>query len=336
MVKRIIFLILILLVFWFAGYGKKVAELPELMKPGIMAVDDTQLFVTQDASVFIYSLKDFKLVKKFGRAGQGPQEFQIVPQVPLVIDVSTDQIIVISIGRVSYFSKQGEFIKEVKMKSLAFFLQPFGDKFLGMTEVAADGVRYKVVNIYDSNINKIKEIYRDKKEFQGPGRGTKVLEKPFVYQAYGDKILLPGKDAATVNLYDKEMNKLFFIRLEQKKRKVDRDFKDAVIQQLKTSPATKPYFEMIKPIIFPDYFPAIRAFFVEDDTVYVMTWKMENSVNEFFTYDMSGQFKKRLMIPIRYESKLKPYPITINKGKLYQIVENEEEEMWEFHMSVIN
>jgi hypothetical protein len=92
---------------------------------------------------------------------------------------------------------------------------------------------------------------------------------------------------------------------------------------------------VLKPITFPDYFPAIADFFVNDDTIYVMTWKIENSINEFFTYDMSGKFKKRLMIPIQYETGLKSYPITFNKGKLYQIVENEEEEVWEFHMSKI-
>jgi uncharacterized protein YlbG (UPF0298 family) len=70
--------------------------------------------VTQEATVFIYSLKDFKLVKKFGKAGEGPREFRILPQLPLNIDARTDQIIVNSFGKVSYFTKQGEFIKEVK------------------------------------------------------------------------------------------------------------------------------------------------------------------------------------------------------------------------------
>ncbi|MGD2086851.1 MAG: hypothetical protein PVH61_11780 [Candidatus Aminicenantes bacterium] len=336
MIKPIIILILNLVVFCFPGFAEKVAVLPELMKPKVMAVDDTQLYVTQEASVFIYSLKDFKLVKKFGRAGQGPQEFHIVPSINLHIDVQTDQIIVVSIRKVSYFTKQGEFIKEVKMKSMAFYLQPMGDRFIGITEIAEDGVVYNTVNIYDLEINKLKEIYRVKKSFQRPGSGLKVLEKALTYQAYEDKILLPGKDDATVDVFDTEMKKLFSIHLDQKKRKVDQKFKDAVINLFKTNPTTKNYFEMLKPITFPDYFPTIRAFFVDDGTIYVMTWKMENNVNEFFTYDMSGKLKKHLMIPIQYETELQPYPITINKGKLYQIVENEEEEVWEFHMSNLN
>lgn len=334
MIKHIIILILIMVVFCFSGFAAKVAVLPELMKPKVMAVDDTQLYVTEEASVFIYSLKDYQLVKKFGRAGQGPQEFHVLPQVPLIIDVSTDRIIVNSFGKISYFTKQGEFIKEVKTKSIALFLQALGDGFLGMSVTAQDGVSYRTINLYDSELNKLKEIYRAKHDFQA-GKGLKVLTKPFIYQAYEDKIILPGKDDATIDVFDKEMKKLLSIHLDQEKRKVDQKFKDAVINLFKTNPATKNYFEMLKPITFPDYFPTIRAFFVDDGTIYVMTFKMENNANEFFTYDISGKFKKRLLIPIQYETELQPYPITLNKGKLYQIVENEEKEEWEFHMSKI-
>lgn len=335
MLKHIIILILILVLFCFSGFAEKVAVLPELMKPKIMAVDDTQLYVTQEAAVFIYSLKDYQLVKKFGKAGEGPQEFHVLPQVPLIIDVRTDRIIVNSFGKISYFTKQGEFIKEVKTKSIAVFLQPLGDNFLGMSEAAQDGVRYKTINLYDSELNKLKEIYRDKHNFQRPGSGIKILTKAFTFQVYEDKILLPGKDDATIDVFDKEMKKLLSIHLDQEKIKVDQQFKDTVIKRLKTDPITRNYFEALKPITFLDYFPTIRAFFVDDGTIYVLTWKIENKANEFFTYDMNGKFKKRLLIHIQYETELQPYPITINKGKLYQIVENEEEEVWEFHMSKI-
>jgi hypothetical protein len=43
MLKHIIILILILLVFCISGFAEKVAVLPELMKPKVMAVDNTQL-----------------------------------------------------------------------------------------------------------------------------------------------------------------------------------------------------------------------------------------------------------------------------------------------------
>ena len=92
---------------------------------------------------------------------------------------------------------------------------------------------------------------------------------------------------------------------------------------------------MLKPLIFPDYFPVISDFFVDAGKIYVMTWKRENGSNEFFTYDMKGKIKNRLMIPIQYETDVSSYPTMVKKGHLYQLVENDEKEEWELHISEI-
>jgi hypothetical protein len=337
MKKSIPLLILVLLVFSTAIHGGKVAVLPELMKPTFLGVDDTQMYVVEGATIYIYSLKEFNLLKKFGREGQGPQEFQIHPLLPLTLDVSSNNIIVFSISKVSYFTKKGEFIREVRAKVFSTGLQPFGDRFLGSMQTQEENVRYKVVNLYDSKLDKIKELYRVKDNFQKAGQGLKVLEKSFFYNDYKNRILLPGKDDATVDVFkfDNEMKKLFSIHLDQKKIKIDRKFKEVVIEYFKTTPGLKEQYEYIKPILFPDYFPRIFIFFAESDTIYVLTWKRENNKIELFTYDMKGKFIKRLMVPVYHETPVKPYPFTVNKATLYQLVENEEEEEWEFHMSVI-
>jgi len=301
-----------------------------------MAVDDTRLYVAENAAVYIYSLEDFKLIKSFGRKGQGPQEFQIFSHIPITIDVSTDKLIVSSIMKISYFSKQGEFIKEVRAQGMALYLQPLGDGFLGRSHVNYNGCNHAVVNIYDAKLNKLKEAYRVKDPYQGPGKGYNVLDKVFVFRAYKDKILVPGKDDAAIDVFDRELNKLFSIHLDQERRKIDPGTRKRLAHLMKTNPNTKEAYELIRPLIFPGYFPVIASFFVDNDTIYVMTWKKENGSNEFFTYDMKGKFKKRLLIPIKYETELSAYPMTVKNGKLYQLVENENKEEWEFHVSNIN
>lgn len=334
--RHTITFLLVLLMFSFSIYGMKVTVLTEIRHPKNMAVDDTQLYVAENATVYIYSLEDFKLIKSFGRKGQGPQEFQTYPHIPITIDVSTDKLIVSSIKKISYFTKQGEFLKEVRALSIALYLQPLGDGFLGRSHVNYNGFNHAVVNIYDAKLNKVKEVYRVKDPYQGPGKGYKVLDTVFVFRAYKDKILVPGKDDATIDVFDRELNKLFSIHLDQKKRKIDQNTRKRLTHLMKTSPDTKEAYELIRPLSFPDYFPVIASFYVDDNTIYVMTWKKENGSNEFFTYDMKGKFKKRLLIPIKYETELSAYPMTIKKGKLYQLVENENKEEWEFHVSEIN
>ncbi|NIM18543.1 MAG: hypothetical protein GTO45_41730 [Candidatus Aminicenantes bacterium] len=337
MTRRIFTFFLVLLMFWFFTYGKKRAELPEIKKPVGMAVDDTQLYVTEIATVFIYSLKDFKFIKKFGSQGQGPQEFQVLPHVPIGVDASTDKLIVTSIRKISYFTKQGEFIKEEKALGQAYRLRRFGDKFLGWSFARDKGISHSTVCIFDSKLNKLKEVYRVKDSYQGPGRGYRVLPKVFTYHSYDNKIIVPGKDDNTIDIFDSNLKKLFSIRIDQERRKVDQKFKDQLTHYYKTSPESKKKYEsMLRPLIWPDYFPVIADFFVDEATIYVLLWKEGKEGtggNEFFTYDMTGKFKKRVNIPIRYESELRPYPTLVHKGKLYQLVEDENKLVWEFHMS---
>ena len=209
-----------------------------------------------------------------------------------------------------------------------------GNRFLGWSRAANKGVAYATINIYDSGLKKIREIYRVKDSFQGPGSGYVILDKAFTYRAYKDKILMPGKDDATIVVLDKPQRASITIRLKQKKRRVPGSFKQRMIKFMRDSPETKEVYPRIKPLIFPDYFPVIADFFVDDETIYVMTWKQLKDGNEFYTYSISGKFVKKLHIPIRYETDLKPYPVLVQQGNLYQLVENENEK-WELHRSKI-
>lgn len=58
----------------------KVAVLPEVKRPAFdIIVDNNELFLVECATIYIYSLTDFKLKKKFGRRGEGPGEFKVHP-----------------------------------------------------------------------------------------------------------------------------------------------------------------------------------------------------------------------------------------------------------------
>jgi hypothetical protein len=343
MAKRLFALVMVCAVAWLSLliYGEKVADLPEIMKPRGMDVDDARFYVTEDATVFIYSLKDFKLLKKFGSKGQGPQEFQVLPHVPVSVDVSTDKLIVFSIRKISYFTKEGEFIREVRALGLALRLIRFGDYFLGWSQTRDEGIIYSTVNIFDKNLTKIKEVYRVKDSYQGPGRGYHALPTVFTYQTYENKILVPGQDDATVDVFEfnSDLKKLFSIRVDQKPIKIGQEFKDQLTQYYKTAPETREIYEtMLKPLFFPDHLPVILDFFVDsadNGTIYIITWKKEAGKNDFYTYDMTGKFKKQVTIPLKYQNAFSTYPALIKNGKLYQLVEDEKREVWELYITEI-
>jgi hypothetical protein len=73
-VKRIflVFLLFFLTVSVFAG---KQVILAELVNPDSIAVDQYQVYITEGTSIYIYDLENFKLKTKFGKRGEGPNEF---------------------------------------------------------------------------------------------------------------------------------------------------------------------------------------------------------------------------------------------------------------------
>ncbi|MFC2155085.1 hypothetical protein ACFLRB_01160 [Acidobacteriota bacterium] len=274
MKKCFIFFIILAAGFSFVSHAEKKAVLEEIKKPRNIAIDDSQFYITEDATVFIYSLADFKLKKKFGSKGQGPREFETLPHIPIGIDASTDKLIVGSIRKISYFTKEGDFINEVRAVNQALKLRLFEDKFLGWSQAREKGVLFNTICLFDAKLTKLKELYRVKDSYQGPGKGYRVLHKVFAYQAYGNKIFLPGEDDATIVVLDSQLKKQFSIPLDQERIKVNREFKRRLTHYFKTSRESKTIYEtLLKPLIFPDHFPVIADFFVDSDIVYVMTWK---------------------------------------------------------------
>ncbi|MCP4215475.1 MAG: hypothetical protein GY765_12545, partial [bacterium] len=51
----------------------------DLLKPTSLVVADEQIYITDGPSIYIHSAKDFKLINKFGKVGEGPQEFKVHP-----------------------------------------------------------------------------------------------------------------------------------------------------------------------------------------------------------------------------------------------------------------
>ena len=97
---------------------------------------------------------------------------------------------------------------------------------------------------------------------------------------------------------------------------------------------------MMKPIKFPEYFPAVAAMFITGDKIYVVTFKttpLDDSTDNFdvLVFDLKGKFLKKILLPVKMMDPIQFYPYTIHEGKMYQLVENEDEEAYEVHITEI-
>jgi len=337
MFKHVMIVFMVVLFAAALGAETKVVPLPDLLSVKQAPLfDKTQMYVIEGTSVNIYSLKDFKLVKKFGKKGEGPKEFMINPLLgPLFISVHTEDIVVESFGKLSWFTKNGIYKKELKLPNpLIVGIQPFGKNYVGV-KILLGTERWQILTLYDDKINELKEIYKQPTWFQ-QGKGTRLLEATASTAVFDNKLFLAWEKDFLIKVVDTDIKELYTIKRDEKRRAVTEDFKKKVIDYLKTAPESRDYFEYLKPYIFPEFFPSIAAIIVDNNELYVLTFMEDEAENdECIIMDLKGKILKRVFLQLKMSTPLLPYPYYIHDGSLYQIAENEEEEQWELHISEI-
>ncbi len=219
-------------------------------------------------------------------------------------------------------------------------MTPFQDKFVE-THTQFDqksGVPTLAFNIFNSEGEKIKEICSHKlPALQGKGIALLDLVSQInpQYQTSNDRIFIAGKQVFEIDIYNQEGNFLKTIKRDDKKQLLTADDKNKVLEAYKRTPLYKPFWEAIKKaIMVPDYFPALKTFLVTNQKVYVQTFKKKNGKTEFIIFDLNGKYLKNTFLPLIYEDIMTPYLYTIHGGKIYQLVENEDE-AWELQISEI-
>ncbi len=314
----------------------KAIPMPDLMKPEALIFDKTQMYITEGTTIYIYSLKDFKLVKKFGKQGGGPQEFMINPQLgPLLLSKQGDDLMVHSFGKVSWYTKDGTYLKEIKTPSPYMRnLQAFGKKIVG-TRLTVGQERIMILSAYDDKFNELKEITRVNQPWQ-QGKGTRILETLMITTVYDNKLFIAWGQDFSIKVFDADLKELNIIKRNEKRRKVTEKDKKDIIDFLKVNPATKDFFEMMKPIITPDYYPAILGIVGTGNKLYVLTFIEDEGKNdECLIMDLNGKLLKRIFLPVKMATPIFPHPYTIHEGSMYQVVENVEEEEWSLHITKI-
>ena len=340
--KKTMILVWVMVLF-FPLPGNKLTDLKEITRPSFdMVINRGQLFITEGPRVLVYSLSDYKLKHSFGRRGEGPGEFKLGTDEELYLVPTNDQLVIESQGRVSFFSREGGFIKESKIpfRSTYSLIQPLGKGFIGFRDEVDEKTRifYKVLNTFDSEFKIQKEVCRDKHIYQQ--KGLTLLQGTFLFKVSGDRIFVTywGGDFV-MDCFDITGKRLFTIK--------NRDF-----QKRKTSAGDikriHSYFRTYHEAWFArnrdslhikEYWPAIGTFFLDSGYVYIVTYiqKIEEAGESWlvYIYDQKGQLIKSLFLPLRERDIWSTYPHTFYQNRLYQLYEHPDTEEWELHASSI-
>jgi hypothetical protein len=333
--KYSLFLLFILESFIFS---EQIIPLSGILKPQRIYVHQEQLFITEGARICIYSLKDFSLQKKFGKRGEGPGEFKESGE-GIKLDFNTDHIIVTSTGRISYFSRDGQFIKEVRISNpRSFEFQKLGNIFVGKEFLVEEKGVFFTINLFDKNLKKSKEIYRYKHPFFPRSKPINPVSlRKSTFYVYQEKIFYDD-EAGTIHVLDNSGKELYSILPRYEPVEITEIHKKRYLTFWRTD--IRAEFEAFKNRLkFPDEFPPIRNFHILADKIYIITHQEKNNQCKMLVLDIKGKLLKETYVSLVDINMLIPdlyNYYTIYKDKLYILRDNQDTEEWELYIERID
>jgi hypothetical protein len=305
-------------------------DLNELVYPRYLTANERFLIVEDRSSIKMFSTKNFKPVKTFGRKGEGPGEFKDFgcPQ------IISDSIMVSSVRKVSFFDFSGNLVKESKTKHSSSYTRKIKDKYISESLHKEKDDFYISYDLLGPDFVKEKSFYKGKWSIHMSGK--RDLFEIYFYDVHDNKIVFAHREGFKIGISDQNGNSIHTIKLEPRRIPfTDEDMKN-IFTEMEADPKQKGFVQSLKKrSIKPDYFPAIRECRVANGKIYVITYLKEKEQSECYIFNMKGEQLKRKFIPLKVSSPLIKPLFTINDGRLYQLIENVEKEQWQLVISKI-
>lgn len=329
MKKKLI--LLVLSVFLLSGviFSKIVSQFPELANPSQVVIGHNQIYFADGTTVYIYSFDKLKLMKKFGRDGEGPGEFKTRPNRPIRIILKKDWFYVSSLNKISKYKINGDFIKEYKYKARIQATFPMGDNYVAKGFIAEKNVFYFTINIYDNQFKIIKELYRERMD---PRNKMNAIDAtgPEILVSIDRIFINTTRNRNCFDIFNSDGKLLHSIKNISPPIPLTEKIKNNFVHYLKTDPKFKRIYERLKDrLVYPEFLPLIRYILADDNNLIALSYPGANKRRSLYLFDLNGKQKKKIDSPLVSPNVEDVLPFALYKGQLYQIVDNDDE--WELH-----
>lgn len=335
MKKKYCLIFLILLGFSGSAFAGKVATFTDFINPFSILIDGDRLYISEGVTVFIYSMKDYHLVKKFGKEGEGPGEVLLrrsSGNTDILLCKDGEHLIVRTAGKVMYFTGDGEFVKEKRTESAGRWLVPMGNAFVGKKFIREPDALYHGIVIWDSQLKKIREFYRHIHGLQGARKEFNPLTvEQADFTITDNKIFVIDGALTRILVFNRDGDPLFTVIPDCEPVPFTEEDKQAMIDSYKHNPLWGRFYERRKDLFkFPEYYPPLLWYFLDpvDKKLYLKTRKLEQGKRLWLVYDFNGKFIKKLFLP--------PGLLRFYHGRYYRFTENADEETWELYSERID
>lgn len=330
----------------------RLGALPGILRPESIAVTKNRLYILEEASVFVFSLNDLRLIAKIGGRGDGPGEIQVNPLFPSRITVDSRQnLIVETMYRLIFFSEDYHLRKEIRKSNRIYNIVPVNDKFAALHMIYSDKAKalFQAISLFDQKLETVKELYRQpfnsdtvtKKQIQ-------MVQDSIHFAVHGDKIFVEQSDRGfSIGVFDHAGNFQYRIgknipplRITEKDRQflLKRFQEDTGVRFIILTSGGWDHFKKTMKVIHPEFFPAIKDILVYGNRIYLTTFSRSGEMNRFLMMDLTGENMKETYIPFIGEGNFfgqmfgkENRLYDISRHRFYYLEENEEAEEWEIH-----
>ncbi len=334
MKKKLLFILLNIL-FVSLLNATKLYEFPNLFKPLQIAVDNNYLYISDQYGVKIYSLDNYKYIRKIGQKGEGPGEFIYHPSFQVI--TNSQEILLYWKFKAVLFNFNGKILREKRFPYFITKLYKVSNNYIMSNwEISSINHKYDFI-VFNKNFNKISTIEKKAKlnKIKTTGKFQMTLPPiPTIFKCSSDKIFLSNKkNNFYIEIYNHKGKKIKHIKKEYKNIKIDQIHKE----KIKNDYFNQAVFKQSNKwqgkieIVFREFYPAIQDFIIADNNIYIKTYLRKNKMHEFIILNFEGETLKRVFLPNSDNSlfSLASKLYTFNNNKYYYLKENEETEIYE-------
>ena len=281
------------------GFSKKLAVLPQLTSPIMIEISGDELYVLEEAEVYVYSLKDYRLLRKFGKKGEGPGQLMPNTEVPLAMNIVDGTVYLNSQIKMVNYSKEGKFLAEQRIP-FSFQTVPFGKNYASIKISARHNVQTFIATLLDPGFNNLEHLYSRERISRSQRGKLSLPPEIIIIRSSGSKLFLFDQQSKglVINVFDHQGKQLKPIKLDYQRIKTDESFKKDAVAWFKAQPSFRMAAEELREMIyFPDYLPVIRNFLAGKQRLYIQTYKTQNHLSEFLILDFEGRLIKQTYLP---------------------------------------
>lgn len=128
--------------------------------PQHLVSDGNNLYITDQHSLFVFSLRTGKIILQVGKKGSGPGEFLYTPDIQLL----ENGYLLYTSNRFALFKLNGELIKQKTLTFPVFKIHQSGENYVTHQWTFHGKERFSEMMIYDKNLKKITSIFKERKK----------------------------------------------------------------------------------------------------------------------------------------------------------------------------